>query len=349
MPPSYEVALRPRSPPLLPAHLEVMRGSPYDTTLPPVRPEAEGAVVGGKDDQGVVELPGLHEGVEQARHRVVELAGEGQVAAHVVVDCGVVGKGARVEPLEAAGRVHRSVHREVGDVDEPGLLVGEPHEALGLPGHELGGAPSRLVQARAVAVPGPLQLALAVGVLPGVGCPGQRPVGVVESHLPGPVPGVEAHVPLAAQEGPVARLPEGPGQGHGVRGKGGGVGGGQGVEARGVAAGHERRPGRRALGGDVVLAQLEPLRRQTVDRRSEGPAAVVAHVAPAEVVGQDEEDVGARFGRRRGESRRSPRQGQREEDEETSRHQGLAPTARARSAACAAAARPRPRAAGPRR
>src|SRR5690606_24556081 len=63
-----------------------------------------------------------------------------------------------------------------------------------------------------------------------------------------------------------------------------------------MAAGHQRRAGRHAVALDVEVQELQPLRRERVDPRRRRAAklatAVAAGLAPAEIVREDQNDIG---------------------------------------------------------
>src|SRR5262249_54967375 len=124
----------------------------------------------------------------------------------------------------------------------------------------------------------------------------ERPVLVVEAALPGPVLAVGvAEVPLADDGGLVASLLEGLGKEPLVGAQPVGVAGpdDRGLQpvAERVAAGHQRRPRRRAkrLGGELL--EPGPVRGELVDVGGADVRAVKPDVLPAQVVGDDVEDV----------------------------------------------------------
>ena len=63
----------------------------------------------------------------------------------------------------------------------------------------------------------------------------------------------------------------------------------------GIAAGHQLRPRRRADRHAIERLQPHAIVRQTVDVRSFDVAAAIAEIGVAEIVGQDNDDVGFRF------------------------------------------------------
>ena len=125
-----------------------------------------------------------------------------------------------------------------------------------------------------------------------------RAVLVVEAALPRPIllVGV-AEMPFADDRGLVAGLLEALrheplGGVQAVGGDGGNDGGLQAVAER-IAAGHQRRARRRAHRLHVELRELRAARGERVDvRRLDVRAAVEADILPAEVVGDDVDDVG---------------------------------------------------------
>ena len=71
-----------------------------------------------------------------------------------------------------------------------------------------------------------------------------------------------------------------------------------------VAAGHQRRARRHAIGFDVEVEKTQPLGRKVIEpgrrRAAQFAAAITAEFAPAEIVGEDEHDVRLAHGSRSG-------------------------------------------------
>jgi len=68
------------------------------------------------------------------------------------------------------------------------------------------------------------------------------------------------------------------------------------VQPRGMLAGEERRTARRADGHRVGMGEAKALLRESVEvRRLMQIRAVAAEVAPAQIIGEDEDDVGFGF------------------------------------------------------
>ena len=154
----------------------------------------------------------------------------------------------------------------------------------------------------------------------------QRPVLVVEAALFRPVLAIGvAEVPLADDRGLVAGFLERLRQRHFVRR--------QSVEtgrrnherlqpvAERIAPRHQARARRRAEGLHVELRELRAGRRELVDVRRADVRAVEAHVLPAEIVGEDVEDVRLARGGSRTRVRRGDRFGS-AGDERNARERG---------------------------
>ena len=130
-----------------------------------------------------------------------------------------------------------------------------------------------------------------------------RAVLVVEAALLRPILLVRvAEVPLADDRRLVAGLLEAlrhePFGGVQPVGRDGRNDGGLQAVAEGIAAGHQGRARRRAHRLDVELRELRAARGQRVDvRRLDVRAAVEADILPAEIVGDDVDDVGFAFTR----------------------------------------------------
>ncbi len=143
----------------------------------------------------------------------------------------------------------------------------------------------------------------------------EDPVEAVEPPLAGPRVlgaggvgvGVLGQVPLAGHERGPARVPVDLRRGRGVLGQLHGVAGEARVAVGDVAdagpmavqAGEQGRPGRRAHGGDVEVRVPDPPGGEGVDVGGPDLRAVAAEIRVAEVVDEDDEDVG-RVGRRLG-------------------------------------------------
>ena len=109
-----------------------------------------------------------------------------------------------------------------------------------------------------------------------------------------------AQVPLAHHPGGVTGFAERFGDGalvgqHAVFGRVGGPD--HGAVLPGVAAGHQAAPGGRTDGLDVKLGELHAFAGDAVDVRcGHLGAAGEAHLVPAHVVGEEDDDVGTRRG-----------------------------------------------------
>ena len=216
---------------------------------------------------------GLHVLAEQAEFRLplrTRLADD--IPAHVIAS--------QVLPVVLLQRLERRVRRVVGDVEEPGLLrltrlVQESQRVVGV---RDGG-----VEALTRHLPFP-------AIQPERVVPGEviaRAREVAEVALEAEIGRLFVQVPLAGHGGEVA----GPAQHLGRR-----DGPAQGGVARleGVATGEEADARGVALGRVGELAESQPARREPIQVRRLDLAAVAAEVGVSEVVGHDDQHVGAR-------------------------------------------------------
>ena len=213
-----------------------------------------------------------------------------------VVDPVMVG----VDPV--LRRLDRHVHGGERHVAEPRLRL-RLHPLQRFVHDQVGHVPARLGQL-AVAMPGPGIRAFLVAVAVGIDAAGKAAVRVVE-----PVPvwteaRVRAEVPLAEQAGGVAGVAQRRRQRLVAVRKHRRVGrlGGMPSEAPGMAAGQQRHARGRAHRADVVLVELDAVPRQPIEVGRADLRAVVAHVTPSQVVGEDVEDVGRAGGLGRGQT-----------------------------------------------
>ena len=260
----------------------------------------DAAVVTREYDERVAALAGFVERGDEAADRRVELRDHrGQSQPRVVLGGVVVEADAVVQPLELVRRINRRVHRVEGNVEEPGFAVAGrcgnsavANPPLGLRRDQLGGV-ALLVEADAVAMPGVFVGAATVLVGPGVGCAGKRPVGVVEAIGVWAPLRPRAQVPLAGLVGGVAKRLQGRGERDGAWRQGAEVARVNRLRSKtaGVAAGHEGRPRGRADWLHVVAVELHPLADEAIHVGRLAEAAVPSDIAPAEVIGHDDEDV----------------------------------------------------------
>ena len=290
-----------------------------------VNPGDGRAVVAGEQNQGALAQSQLVDAPQQSPHAVVELG-----------DVAVMGRAAgivrrRIERGEARVGGDRLVRLVEAGVQEEGLALRRRRLAVlaqppdGLAGHDLGGIPFELPDRLAV-------LHEVVGVVvvgQGVVLRGEPVVEAVVARLG--LPGqfeAAVEVPLAHVAGGVAGPAQQRGHGDLLLAHVHGAERGDPVvdaDAKRGAPGHQAGPGRRAVGrGGVAVGQAQPLARQLVDvGRLDHRVAIAGQVAVAEIVGQQDEEVGLlvpRFaprlchGRRAAEQRGRQQQGQRPSD-----------------------------------
>ena len=212
-----------------------------------ITPALDAAVVRGEDDQRIFQLARRLERVDQLAHLGVELAHEGRVAAHRVVLHRIRAEtDVRVGPEILRRGVDGDVHGAEGHVDEPRAALGADL-ALGLGGDELGRVTLFLYQ-DVVAVPGILEVALAVLVGPRIDRARQEAVGLVETIAARTPLELAAEMPFAGDGRAVAGRLHRSGQREGAFGKRPQVGRSEHVrpEAAGPATGKQGCPGRRA-------------------------------------------------------------------------------------------------------
>ncbi len=288
----------------------------------------EPAVVRHEEHRRALRQSQTIEGAQHPAHRLVhglDHAGVDGVLLHLADLAAALSAPARLQaqPLllaavllpEVLAAHQGGVHRVEGEVGQEGLVPVLLDEAHGLGGEAVGEVLPR----------GPvLQPRIAVGrevLVSAVGPPACPAAGVdVEAVVLGPGP-LGAQVPLPGEEGRVAGLPQGLGQGQLLRGQavlvgrrqvrgvapppvglgGAEVVGGRG--ARGIPAGHDAAPGGAAhRAGRVGVGEAQAALGQGVAAGGlvEG-APVAGEVGPAQVVDQDEEEARAlrRIGRGR--------------------------------------------------
>ena len=206
-----------------------------------------------------------------------------------------------VEPLERLGRIHWRVDGMKGGVQKPGPPVTrgipqvrpipDPPHRLGR--HEFGGV-ALLVEPLSVAVPGVFVRSIPILVGPRVGRAGERAVGVVEAVVVRPPLGPRAEVPLSGLESGIASGLEHGGERGRARRKGPAVAGRDrvGPESAGVAARQQCYSRGRADRLHVVAVELHSRADELIKVWRLAEAAVPADIAPAEIVGNDQENVG---------------------------------------------------------
>ena len=267
--------------------------------VPPPQQRGHAAVVGEEEDDRVVARARLLQRRQHAPHVLVERPHHGQVgAALLVLDVPVLAD-------EGGGRLQRFVRGVVGEVEEEGRVVPFADEGRG----------ARRERVREVAVELDLLAVLLERQEVGVAVRAAAALVVVVAAPEEAVEGVEAAVagveglgrpqlPLAHEPRAVARALETAGEGRLPGGQPvGGVVGREGevlvvAEARGIAPREQARARGAAEGvGHVAVGEDDALRRQPVEVGR--PRLVPARepgVAVAQVVDEDEDDVGAPVG-----------------------------------------------------
>ena len=206
---------------------------------------------------------------------------------------------AGVEPLVFLGSIHRRVHRMKRHVDEPGhppafrIDPAIPNPADGLSCHQFGGV-AFLLKKRSVAMPGVEELSRPIEVGPGIGGAGERAVGVVEAEGVGAPFRLRPQMPFATLRGLVAERLEGRRDGERAGGHRPEVVWLEGLRAEParIAAAHEGRSRGRADRLHVVPVEFHALGHEPVHDGGFAEALMPADVGPAEIVGDDEQNVG---------------------------------------------------------
>jgi AraC-like DNA-binding protein len=286
----------------------VVAGDGFDIALAGHAGVAGAAVVAVEDDEGVLAHAFGFERGEDTADFVVETGDHAGVgAAGFVGDVGVAFDVVLGCLIGCVGGGEGEVHEERGG----GVVALEASDGVGT--EELGSV-AFLLDGVVVALP-------VEDVVGGVGevvdLAEDGAVVVVEAALAGPVFAVGmTEVPFADHFGAVAGGFEEVGEGalRGVEAIGAFGGDDDGLEAvaEGVAAGHDGGAGGGAEGEGVELFQAGAVGGEVVDVRGfDVGAAVEADVFPAEVVGDDVEDVG--FGRGFGADLMDEAEGEQEE------------------------------------
>ena len=198
-----------------------------------------------------------------------------------------------VQLLVLGGRVDGRVHGVEGHVHEPGLIaaLGDPLQGFG--GDELGGV-AFFAEEFPVAVPGVLVgVAFAIFVRPRIRGAGEGAVAGVEAvGVRNPFRS-RAEVPLAGEVRTVTGGLERGSEGQGAERHRAQVARAERLraEAAGATSAHERRARGGADGLHIMPVELASLAHELVHVRGLAEAPVPADVGPAEVIGDDEQDV----------------------------------------------------------
>lgn len=250
-----------------------------------------GAVIAGEEDDGAVLQSGLAEAVENPTHLSVHAGDHGRLVLFrlgpvAVRIGGVVRNLHAVARLAAQGVV--SMGNGIGEKEEPGRLVLSRHELQGGAGEEIGRVGAGF-QGQLFPITPEMGRRVVVGIP--VGHVDQRLIETVALGSAGTIGPAEP--PLAENGRPVARRPEQ--VGHGPL-AGTDIGAAV-VPDEGVSGVLAQQQGGAGGGADgaarIGLGETDPFGRHPIEAGRENLfLPVAAEVAVAQVVGQNEEDIG---------------------------------------------------------